>query len=141
MNNLVQIESFEILEKHKKREIKFVSAKLNTKTLIEDNHLIFSDFKQGFVGNCGLMAALAALSQRSEFLTKIAPTIEQTSDGIELKFNMFCEGKSITIKIDDSLPFDEDNALVYATAQRKANLFISSLFEKAFVKQACNYSY
>ena len=99
------------------------------------------DFEQGFIGNCGLIAALAALSQRPEFLKEIAPKSKQTRGGIKLQFNMFCEGEPITLEIDDSLPFDENNSLVYATAQRKANLFLSSLFEKVYVKQACNYSY
>ena len=54
---------------------------------------------------------------------------------------MFCEGEPITVTIDDALPFDENNCLIYANAKRKANLFLSSLFEKVFVKYACNYSY
>ena len=103
--------------------------------------MIFSDFQQCGIGNCGLIAALAALSQRSEFLTEIAPTIYPTSDGIKLQFNMFCKGEPITVIIDDALPFDKNKSLVYANAKRKENLFLSSLFEKVFVKQACNYSY
>ena len=136
-----RLEKFKVLEEHKNFGITFLTTKLDTKTQIVDENVTLCDFEQGFIGNCGLIAALAALSQRPEFLKEIVPKILQTSQGILLQFNMFCEGEPITVTIDDSLPFDENNCLVYANAKRKENLFLSSLFEKVFVKHACNYSY
>ena len=141
MNDLIEDESFEIWEEHKKLRIKFLSTQLDINTLIREENVIFSDFVQGDVGNCGLIAAFAALSQRTEFLKEIAPTIYSTRDGIKLQFNMFCEGEPITVIIDDTLPFEENKYLVYADSERTDNLYLSSFFEKVFVKQACNYSY
>ena len=88
-----------------------------------------------------MLAVLASLSQRPEFLQEIAPQIEQTSDGVKLHFNMFCEGERKIVTIDDALPFNQNNSLIYARSLRNNNLYLASFFEKVFVKQACNYSY
>ena len=62
MSKLVQVEDFEILEKHKEWGVKFISGILeHKKKLIDDQHVIFSDFYQGKIGNCGLIAALSSL--------------------------------------------------------------------------------
>ena len=142
MSDLIQVDRFQILEEHKKLGIKFLSTKRFTKTLIEDKNVIFSDFEQGPIGNCSLIAAFAALSKRPEFLTEILPKI---ISGDNYLFNMFCEGKPTKVVIDDSLPFQENNnneySLVYGRGNRKENLYLASLFEKVFVKQAWNKSY
>ena len=74
----------------------------------------FSDFKQSDIGNGGLISALTTMSQRSKFLTEIALKIKQTSDDVKLHFNMFYEGNQELVTINDALPFDENNTLVYA---------------------------
>ena len=108
---------FKTFKIHENYGIKVLhTTQLEIKTLIDDKKIIFSDFMQAELGNCGLIAALAGLSQRSEFLIEIAPKIELTSDGIKLHFNMFFEGEPITVTIDDSLPFDENNCLIYASS-------------------------
>ena len=117
MNNLHKIESFKILEEHDVLGIKFLkTAELDTKTLLKKENVIFSDFMQGDIGNCGLTAVLASLSQRPEFSAEITPKIEQTSEGVKLQFNMFFKGKPKVVTIDDALPFDKNNALVYASS-------------------------
>ena len=106
MDNLHQEKNYKILKRHENRGVKFSSTKLNTKTLIED--VIFSDFMQGDIGNCGLISSLALLSQRPEFRNEIAPTIVQTSQGAKLRFNMFSRGHPTTVTVDDTLPFAPD---------------------------------
>ena len=142
MSDSIQVHRFKILEKHKKRGIKFLSTKLLTKTINEDKNVLFSDFKQGSIGNCSLIAAFAVLSKRPEFLTEILPKI---ISGDNYSVNMYCKGKPIKVVINDSLPVYENNnneySLVYAQGNRKENVFLASLLEKAFVKQACCYSY
>ena len=66
------------------------------------------------------------MSQRPEFLNEIYPKIEQTSDGIKLHFNMFFEGEPITVTIDDLLPFNKNNRLVYARSLRSKKIFSKS---------------
>ena len=142
MSDSIQVHRFKILEKHKKRGIKFLSTKLLTKTINEDKNVLFSDFKQGSIGNCSLIAAFAVLSKRPEFLTEILPKI---ISGDNYSVNMYCKGKPIKVVINDSLPVYENNnneySLVYGRGNRKENLYLASLFEKVFVKQACGYSY
>ena len=136
-----QRNDFKILKGHENRGVKFLKAtELNRHFTINQENVSFSDFMQK-LPNCGLIAALATLSQRSEFLEEIAPKIEQTSEGVKLHFNMFCEGKPVTVTIDDALPFDENSSLVCARSSQNENLYLASVFEKAFIKQACNKSY
>ena len=78
-----QKDEFKVLERHERYNIKFISAiavNKNAKLTFEDVSL--TEFKQGDIGNCGLIAALAAISQRPEFSTEIAPRIEHTIKGI-----------------------------------------------------------
>ena len=73
MNILNQKDEFKLIERHEKYDIKFLSAlevNKNAKLILEN--VLLTDFKQGYIGNCGLIAALAAISQRPEFLTEIA---------------------------------------------------------------------
>ena len=77
------------------------------------------------------------MSQRPEFLRKIAPGISYNNDGIYFHFNMFSQGKQVPVTVDDALPFDENNSLVYASSVERDSLLLSSFFEKAFVKLAC----
>ena len=137
-NQSHQSEYFEVLQKHK---VMWITL-LRTDTLsiidqIRNEHLSCSDFAQGQIGNCGLISTLASLSQRPEFLTDIIPRIYHTI----LHFNMFYKGNLIEVEIDNALPFDCNYSLVYARSEGKDKLYLSSLFEKVFVKQACNYSY
>ena len=143
MQYVRQRSDLKILKKHKNDSIKFFrTIKPDTKTLFEYENVLFSDFVQGDIGNCGLISAIATLSQRPEFLKEIAPTIEHIRYvGIRLHFNMYHEGEPTTVTIDDVLPFDKNNSLVYARSVRKHNVLLCSLFEKAFVKLACNNSY
>ena len=114
MKNLHQKTDFKILKRFKY----LTTSELGRKILLKDLKLLFSDFQQGKLGNCGLIAALATMSQRPEFLEEIAPKIEQTSEGVRLHFKMFLEGKPVIVTIDDALPFDENNCLIYARSLR-----------------------
>ena len=99
------------------------------------------DFKQGHIGNCGLIAALASLPKRPEFLKEIAPKTIKDRDGKKLEFKMFSQGKPLKVTIDYNLPLDNNNSLIYARSARNEKFYLASYFEKAFVKQACFNSY
>ena len=98
-----------------------------------------------------MIAALAAISQRPEFLSEIAPKVEHTSEGIKIHFNMFFKGKPTTVTIDDKLPFIKPSffewlfgkrpTLIYARSSNDDNLYLTSLFEKAVVNLVCNNDY
>ena len=101
-----------------------------------------SDFKQGHIGNCGVPAAFAALSQRPEFLEEISPKVVRTNDGITFQCNMFHCGKNIVLNMNDSLPvFKVGSGFIYSKSNRDSKLLLSCIMEKAFVIVSCNYSY
>ena len=139
--------SFKLLTKHnKKRNIKILSLKeQKKKKLIENKKLLLSDFKQGDIGNCGLISTLAAISQRPEFSDEIYPRMDPTADKTNpsqnIRFKMYCEGAQTEVTVDDALPFRNKTSLVYAKSASEDEISMASYFEKSFVKQACNSSY
>ena len=145
MSILVNNDEFRILERHEKCDIKFVSAlEVNKNAKIVFENVPLTDFKQGDIGNCGLIAALAAISQRLEFLSEISPKIENTSEGIKVHFKMFYKGNPVVVTIDDKLPYlfsDDKISLIYAKSANGDSLYLASLFEKAVVKLVCNSNY
>ena len=142
MTSLNEEDVFQLTNELKEAELKFKNKfNLSSSSLISNENVLFCDFKQGIIGNCGFVAALASMSQRPEFLTEIAPSIHRTSKGVEFHFNMFYKGDPVKVVIDDALPFDKNDNLVYARSSRKDNAYIAALFEKAFVKLICNKSY
>ena len=142
MTNLHDEDVFKMTEELKDNKFKFKNKlDLNLSSLIDNKKVLFCDFQQGDVGNCGLLAALASMKDRREFLTEIAPSIHRTSNGVVLHFNMFCEGDPIKVQIDDALPFNEHDRLIFSQSARNDNSYLAALFEKAFVKQVCNKSY
>ena len=98
------------------------------------------DFMQGDVGNCGLIASLASLSRRSEFLKEIAPKII-FENKLQFEFKMFSRGKPTKVTVDYNLPLDGNKSLVFARPIRNDKFPLASYFEKAFVKKACFNSY
>ena len=145
-------EEFEVLEKHKKSKIVFLSPlELNKNAKYRKEKVSLRDFKQGCVGNCGLVAALASLSRRPEFLSEIAPVVDQTNNSVRLHFIMYHKGEPVTVTIDDKLPFFKPNSFAkifgirpwpaYASSFKSRHFYLAPLFEKAVVKQVCSGSY
>ena len=127
-------EEFELLEKHKKSMVVFLSAfELNKNACIATEEISLFDFQQGEIRNCTLIAALASMSQRPEFLNEIAPTIDHTKDGVKLHFSMYYKGEALTVTIDDKLPFIKQNffarlfginpSLIYARSYKNKNFY------------------
>ena len=153
MNILTKNDEFRVLKRHEGHDIRFISAlKVNKNAKLTFQNVSLSDFEQGVdIGNCGLIAALAAISQRPEFLTEIAPKTEHTSEGLKLHFYMFYKGKPTTVIVDDKLPFIKPSlferlfgkspSLVYARSSNDDCFYLASLFEKAVVKLVCNSNY
>ena len=140
-------ETFEMLAEHKERGVRFLTSPKSRKQvrklkkLMRCENVLLSDFMQGGLPNCALIAPLASLSQRPEFASKIAPSVVSANGFVQLHFKMFIEGDPKTVKIDDKLPFDKNHNLVYARSLLNDGLYLASYFEKVFVKQACFGSY
>ena len=138
MSILNQKDEFIVLERHKNYNIKFLSAtKVNKNAKLTLKKVLLTDFEQGKIGNCGLIATLGAISQRPEFLSEIAPKIEHTSEGIKIHFKMFYKGKQTIVTIDDKLPFIKPKlfkrfffgkrpSLIYAKSRNDNNFYLAS---------------
>ena len=136
------IEKFEISKADIERGVTFLRMnKLKAISSYKNEDILMCDFKQGNLENCGLISVLAALSQRTEFLSEIAPTIVRNRNTSKYQFKMFHQGRPIKVLVDDALPFDKNNGLVYASSKRNDTFYLASYFEKAFIKKACNNSY
>ena len=141
MKTRQSVEKFEILEEDVKRGVKFLSTNQIETISRYNNDIKMCDFKQSSLKNCALIAALAALSKRPEFWTEIAPKIIQLRNKCKYIFSMHHQGRPIKIIVDDALPFDKENSLVYARSVRNEKFLLASFFEKAFIKKACYKSY
>ena len=74
-----------------------ILKKSETMCLLEKEEIRMSDFKQGFAGNCALIACLAALPRRPEFITRIVPKVVKLSNITKYQFNMFHKGRPIKL--------------------------------------------
>ena len=134
MKTCQSVEKFEILEEDIDRGVKFLNTNKLETIFRDKNYIKMCDFKQGNVGNCALIAVLAALLKRPEFCTEIAPKIVQINNNSKYMFSMYHQGRPIKIIINDALPFDNENRLVYARSVRNENFLLASFCEKAFIK-------
>ena len=90
MNIYNEKDEFKVLKSHEKLDIKFISTtKVNKNAKLIFKDVSLTDFEQGKIENCGLISTLGAISQRPEFLSKTAPNIEHTSEGIKFHLKMF----------------------------------------------------
>ena len=140
---ITENETLEVLEKHKEeyymKGIYFV-PKEKYKTLIKNPKM--SDFEQGELPNCGILAAFAALYSRPEFFEEIYPKVVRINKSVKLQCKMFRNGEQVILRMNNTLPFYKGGSfLLYARSHRHSDLYLAAILEKAFVILACNYSY
>ncbi|XP_072166356.1 calpain-5-like [Diadema setosum] len=99
------------------------------------------DVTQGQLGNCWFVAATADLAQEKELWEKVVPNAKDQDWDEENKekyagifhFRFWRFGKWQDVVIDDRLPCNNNNKLIY-THSEKGNEFWSALLEKAYAK-------
>ena len=143
MGKKKEIEKFEVLSEHEDNCIFIVSPQ--EFRIYKEGKEHFYDYQQGNIGNCGLAAALAALSKHHDFskiFSSITSEISRKNEVSKIKLNMYRQGKKETVIIDNTLPFNKKTSkLIYARSAKYNNVLKAAILEKAFVKACCSKSY
>ncbi|CAF0865209.1 unnamed protein product [Brachionus calyciflorus] len=96
-----------------------------------------NDLNQGRIGNSWMVAAASCVLCIPELIEKIIP-INQSFDESEytgiFHFKFWVNGEWVDVIIDDFLPVDENNQLLFCKNLVEKNEMYGSLFEKAYAK-------
>ena len=109
-----------------------------TYSLWGNNGITFADPKQGFLGNCWMIAASSVVSQDENRIKDIFNIHSLNSAGV-YSVNLYIMGIPVTVTVDEYLPFWKNtNSLLYSKVGPDNSLFIPIL-EKAAAKLYGNY--
>jgi hypothetical protein len=94
------------------------------------------DFDQGSVCDCWFVAACAGMMRSKSVFNRVVPQDQGFGDDYNgmFHFRFWFEGEWVDVVIDDRLPVDRNNRLVFMSCKEDKNEFWSALLEKAYAK-------
>ncbi len=101
------------------------------------NFFSFSDIFQGWIGNCFHVATIMALTRNDELLEFVVPPENALRQNIDIgayNFRFWRLGSWYDVIIDDFLPSNNSNELIFSHNKVYKNEFWVPLYEKAFAK-------
>lgn len=94
------------------------------------------DLDQGILGNCWLIAGMAALTYMTSLFKKVVPMyqlFDYNYAGI-FHFRFWIYGVWHDVVVDDYLPVNENGNLIFCQNREEPNEFWAALLEKAYAK-------
>ena len=96
-----------------------------------------NDLVQGDTGNCWFISAastLASLDDMAKYVIPVKQTFNESEYAGIFFFRFWRFGSWISVVVDDKLPVNEQNELIYCQNQKDKNEFFGPLLEKAYAK-------
>lgn len=97
-----------------------------------------ADIVQGYIGDCWLMASIAALAERPKHIKEAFLTEDINTAGV-YALQMHLLGSPITVTIDNFVPIEKDFAYYYYATVSEDGAIWGPLLEKAMAKYLGNY--
>jgi hypothetical protein len=105
------------------------------------NFFSFNDIYQGWNGNCYHVATIMALTKNEELLEFVVPPENASRNNINIgafNFRFWRVGSWYDVVVDDYLPTNGSNELIFSHNAIYENEYWVPLFEKAFAKYKRN---
>jgi hypothetical protein len=102
------------------------------------------DLHQGGTGNCWFISAASTLASIPEYCKFVIPSNQTFEEGDYagiFHFRFFQFGEWLDVVVDDLLPVNENDELIYCSNPVEVNEFFGPLFEKAYAKLASCYEF
>ena len=100
-----------------------------------------NDLDQGYLGNCWFIAGCAAIVIIPELFDNVVPSgqsFDAPYAGI-FRFHFWLYGQWTEVVVDDRLPVNSSNKLLFCSNKQEPNEFWAALLEKAYAKVCGSY--
>ena len=106
---------------------------LNIRDIDENYNITVFNFKQGYIGNCGMICAMSNLAANEILFKKVVPEGQNfdSSNSTEVVFNLYKLGTLYKVKVNKKLPTENDELISCRSSNKN---LVGPLLEKALVQ-------